>query len=388
MDDFTIAIEGIGVYLPETVRQNDWWPERVVTGWRAERERRAALRRDSPDPLASAMLRVNARDAMTAGQRAVVSGLEQYDDDPFHGVIERRVIADGMPPSEMEARAARSALARAGIEPGQPGAIDFVLCASLVPDVLTVPNACAVHHRLGLDPACLCLTVDATCNAFAVQLEIARGLVAAGRHRRGLLIQSSAMSRLIPTEAPYAPIFGDGATAVVVGRAPPDHGLLASDHHSDGSLAGAFFASVPGERWYDDGPITWHIHDQDAARDVVLNVADRGRDTVSRALARAGRSPDDVDFYASHQAMAWFRRVTQDHIGLRHARSVDTFPWAGNLSGSNIPLVLATAEREGRLQPGDVVATFSGGSGITWSSMILRWCDAAPPRPRRPRCSM
>ena len=377
MSDFTIGIHGIGVYLPETVRRNDWWPERIVAGWRADRQQRAALRgpgqQSGPGgrPLAIA-------DAMTEGQCAVVRGLEAHDHDPFHGVIERHVIADGMQPSEMEARAARSALARAGIDPQTRGqAIDFVLCASLVPDVLTVPNACTVHHQLGLARDSLCLTVDATCNAFAVQLEIARGLLASGRHRRGLLIQSSAMSRLIPPDAPYAPVFGDGATAVVVGQAPPDHGLLASVHQTDGSLAGAFFASVAGKRWHDDGPTTWHIHDHDAARDVVLNVADRGRDSVSSALARAGQAHRDVDFYASHQAMAWFRRITQEHIGLADARSADTFPWAGNLSGANIPLVLASAERDGLLRPGDLVATFSGGSGITWSAMILRWCEQA-----------
>ncbi|MGK3981720.1 3-oxoacyl-[acyl-carrier-protein] synthase III C-terminal domain-containing protein [Sorangium sp. So ce136] len=49
------------------------------------------------------------------------------------------------------------------------------------------------------------------------------------------------------------------------------------------------------------------------------------------------------------------------------------FGLTGSLSASNIPSALAVAEREGRLQQGDVVATHAGGSGICWSSAVLRW---------------
>ena len=67
------------------------------------------------------------------------------------------------------------------------------------------------------------------------------------------------------------------------------------------------------------------------------------------------------------------RRVAQECAGLRRARFVDTYATAGTLSAANVPLVLEVARREGSLQDGDVVATFSGGSGETYSSLILRW---------------
>ena len=104
-----------------------------------------------------------------------------------------------------------------------------------------------------------------------------------------------------------------------------------------------------------------------------LMLADRGKEVVVDALEKLQLRPEDVQFYAAHQATIWFRRVTQAHIGLTGARSADTFPWAGTLSAANIPLVMATAEAEGALLDGNLVAIYSGGTGMTWSASILRW---------------
>ena len=50
-----------------------------------------------------------------------------------------------------------------------------------------------------------------------------------------------------------------------------------------------------------------------------------------------------------------------------------TFPWASSLAGANLPLVMATAERDGLLRSGDVVATVSGATGMTMSVCVFRW---------------
>ena len=65
--------------------------------------------------------------------------------------------------------------------------------------------------------------------------------------------------------------------------------------------------------------------------------------------------------------------MSQSVAGLTHARSLDTYPWAGNLAGANLPMVMAVAQREGLLKKGDLVACYAGGGGMTWSAAVLRW---------------
>lgn len=362
----SVAILGIGVWLPPTVRTNEWWPRGVVQSWREHYRAQSAERRAQARPAPE----------LSRGQVRVAAAIAGLEEDPFHGSRERRVLDEHVAPSEMEVHACQGALAKAGIP---PQSIDFLLGFGTVPDHLGVPNVCTVHRQLGLPERCLSLTTEASFNAFSVQMELAASLVRSGRYRYGLLYQSSALTRLIAMDAHYAPWFGDGATAVVVGPAAQGFGPLASEHCTDGSLAEAMVAGIPGRRWHEGGRIWWYPRDRDAARALFLNVADRAAQVVHAAMSAAGVTAGQVDFYAAHQPTVWFRQVTQKHLGITRARSLDTFAWTGSLGPANVPFVLATACDEGLLRDGDMVVTHSGGLGVTWSSQVLRWrCSGMP----------
>ena len=46
-----------------------------------------------------------------------------------------------------------------------------------------------------------------------------------------------------------------------------------------------------------------------------------------------------------------------------------------SLNAATIPVGLAEAQREGRVQDGDLVLLASFGAGFTWGSLLLRWSD-------------
>ena len=355
------GILGIGSHLPAEVRGNDWWPEAVVARWRQRQGGSFA----SPTGLVG-----DDGSALPEGARRIAEAIAADRDDPFQGVRERRIAPDGTYASDMEVAAARAALQRAAVDAAE---IDFVLSYSTCPDYLMAPNACAVHHKLGLRRDCLSLATEGACNSFLIQLALAEQLLAGGRFSRGLLVQSSMCSRLVPTDQPSSAILGDAATAVVVGRVAEGYGLLGRSHATDGTHFNALAVGVPGRRWYEEGRNVFYAADKDVARKLILSVADRAREATGAALADAGLAARDVDFYASHQGTSWLRRVTQAHSGLDHARSFDTFPFAASVMGVNVPLVLALAEREGALVAGDLSVVFSGGLGETWSSLVMRW---------------
>jgi 3-oxoacyl-[acyl-carrier-protein] synthase-3 len=348
------GILGIGVYLPETVRRNDWWPEHVVARWREK-----ALHRVDSLPI-----------PRTEGVERALAAMNELRDDPFNGAVERRVMAPEQWSSEMELAAAREALERSGIAPEQ---IDALISFTVVPDYLSVPTGAVLHQQLGLPTRCWTMSMEGACNSFPMQLTVADQAIRSGRMRHVLLVTSSAYSRLHPIEWTLGAWMGDGATAVVLGPVKEDRGILAYAHGTDGGAHKAVVHGVPGKRWYEDGRVVAYSEDRAAAQGVILGAVDRCKQVVTDALLKAGCTPHDVDFYAGHQGGPWLRRVTQEFTGMDRANWIDTFARFGNLGAANIPFILSLAEREGMLHDGDLVATFSAGSGQTYGSVALRW---------------
>lgn len=352
----SVGIVGLGTYLPPDVRKNDWWPAETVASWKQRR----------PAPLTE-KAKIEPK---TAGERAIAAGMAAFRDDPFHGAIERRVLKEGLRASDMEVEAARAAIENAKIDPKEIG---LVLCNSVAPDYFVTNNACLLHHNLGLATSALTMATEAGCNAFMAQLALAQPMVASGRAKYALLVQSCNVTRLLRQEDPLSAWFGDGCAAVVLGPVQDGCGILAHAHRTHGEFHRAIVASVPDRPWYEEGRVCMYSADHEGARRSFLGIADFCAEVAGETLAMAGVAAADVDFYAPHQPTPWFRRVTQEHLRLTKARSVETFEWAGSMFGANIPVGLSIGQRENLLRSGDLVLMFAGGAGLTYSSMLMRW---------------
>ena len=164
----------VGVYLPESVRRNDYWPADARR--EVARARRPARLQRTDDAFGTVTSEGTRRSPWTR--------CAKLGDDPFQGLVERRAMPEGMTAADMETAAARDAIARAGIDPQQ---IDLVLSYTMCPDFINVPTACVVHANLGLPERCLTLAVDAVCNSFIMQLTLAQSDDPAGRARYALL---------------------------------------------------------------------------------------------------------------------------------------------------------------------------------------------------------
>jgi 3-oxoacyl-[acyl-carrier-protein] synthase III len=351
-----VGILGVASYLPQETRHNDWWPTATAERWRSERMA-------SPPRAAG---------AITPAMERVLVAMREQAIDPFQGVVERRVMPRDMTSTDMEVQAAERAIANAHVDRRE---IDALLTHTAVPEYLLSNTACVLHRALGLAPGCFAMQAEASGHSFLMQLTVAEALIASGRARHALLVQSSAASRLLDRDDPQSPLFGDGAAAVVVGRVPRG-GLLATVHRTDGSYPRALIASVRGGKWYDGDAIVLHRGDLDVARQVFLETADRALEVVGAALAEAGHAPGDVEFFAVHQGTPWLRRVTQEVIGLVRAQGIDTFATTGYLFGASIPLVLERAQHQGMLAPGCLVVLHGGGVGATYGAVVARWGTA------------
>src|SRR5207248_2672862 len=139
--------------------------------------------------------------------------------------------------------------ARAGVDAKE---LDFVLVSSMCPDYLVTNNAPAVQSALGMREDVFALETQGVCNSFLLQLTLAEAMVRSGQARRGVIIQSAPLTKLMDVKEPFSVWFGDGATAVVVGEVGEGEGLLATTHRGNGAPRVALVAAA-GERsaWHD-----------------------------------------------------------------------------------------------------------------------------------------
>jgi 3-oxoacyl-[acyl-carrier-protein] synthase-3 len=355
------TILGIGEWRPETVRCNDAWPADFVGGARASSQRELA---DVP--------RSERGDACDA---IVARHLAAEESDPFLGSRQRRVADDSATAWEAETRAARVALADAGVG---GDAVDVVLSWAAVPDRPAPPSAPRVAYALGARRAAG-IGVDVACASPVAQLLLAAALVESGRATTVLVIGSHLMSRVFPLWHPASPTVGDAATAFVVGRSE-SAGVLSSFAVSHGE----FYDAVA---WCRGKDTPWHrpggammvgSHDREGLRLLVRDTVRLGADTVTEAARRSGIDVSEIDVLASVQPRRWVPAAIAETVGLTPEIAPQTFDELAHLGGCGIVTNLVEARRRGLLAPraggrAPVVCLYGQGAGFTRAAVIVRW---------------
>jgi 3-oxoacyl-[acyl-carrier-protein] synthase-3 len=93
---------------------------------------------------------------------------------------------------------------------------------------------------------------------------------------------------------------------------------------------------------------------------------------VDEALAANGLAKSDVDWLVPHQANRRIIDAMGKKLGLPPERVVVTVDRHANTSAASVPLALAEAVGDGRIQPGHLVLMEALGGGLTWGSALVR----------------
>jgi 3-oxoacyl-[acyl-carrier-protein] synthase-3 len=252
------------------------------------------------------------------------------------------------------------------------------LVHSLVPDLLMPSNAPAIQAKCELVNASA-WSLDVSCSSFQAQLVTAAAFIRSGTFRRILLVQSQATSRVLDYTSAGSTAFGDAAAAVVVGEVPHGYGHLGHWIRTDGSLRdGVVIAPLvdgqPQRRW-DKCPA--HPAFSSFNRDLGKVTGTRGtefcREACQGALAAAGLTLRDVSLYVGNQSLGWFVDACRRGLGLEASQAFDTFKEVGGIGAVAVPFNLERAWTAGRVKDGDIVLTYSPGSGFTRAAAVYRW---------------
>src|SRR4051812_31465719 len=166
------------------------------------------------------------------------------------GIRQRHVVDTGVATSDLAVEAGRRALHSAGVRD-----VDMVVLATTTPDHPCPATAPDVATRLGLGsvPA---FDIAAVCSGFVYGLGVGAGAILGGLGDRVLVIGAEAFSTILnPEDRTTAPIFGDGAGAVVLrrGEASEPGALQRFDLGSDGELSELIAIPAGGSRQRSSG---------------------------------------------------------------------------------------------------------------------------------------
>ncbi len=285
------------------------------------------------------------------------------------GIRQRHIAAEGELTSDLGVEASNEALRQAGIAGDD---LDLIVCATATPDETFPATATRIQAHLGMTRGAA-FDVQAVCSGFIYALAVADNFIRSGQSKKALVVGAETFSRILDWEdRGTCVLFGDGAGAVVLeagegeGRAA-DRGVLSTHVYSDGRHHDALYV--------DGGPSSTRTTGllRMAGREVYRHAVVRMSEAVDAALAANGLKPEDIDWLVPHQANLRIIESMAQRLDLPEERVVVTVDRHANTSAASIPLVLAEAASDGRIQPGHLVLVEAMGGGFTWGSALIRW---------------
>lgn len=292
------------------------------------------------------------------------------------GIRERHIADAGVATSDMAIEAARCALAQRGVAATEVNAI--IVC-TVTPDMFFPSTACLVQNALGAKGA-WGFDLIAACSGFVYGLTTGAHLVAAGTHRKVLVIGSDTMSRIIDyQDRATCVLFGDAAGAVLIEPASDgdDDGAGFLDFLGEVDGSGGDYLKMPagGSRLpssHETIDQRLHYVHQDGGQ-VFKYAVRKMYESCQELLQRNGLSGNDVDLLVPHQANRRIITAAAERLGLPAEKVMVNIDRYGNTTAATIPLATRDAIQQGRLKRGNLVVFAAVGAGYTVGASLWRW---------------
>ena len=312
------SFKSIGAYIPEEIRTNQWFVDRMDTTdeWITKRT----------------------------------------------GISERRIAQDTQNTSDLGVNASLLAIKRANINITD---IDLVICATISPDYYCMPStACLIADKLGIKNV-MALDISAACTGFVYAIATAKAFIESGMKKNVLIIGAEKLSNIVDyTDRTTCMLFGDGAGAAIIGATQnKDEAILDIQCSADGGLKDLLLtpgvASNEATFMQMKGNETFKI----AVRTLTNDVKD--------IMSKNKLENNDIDLFIPHQANYRIIKAVGDALKFEDSQKVVTVAKYGNTSSASIPMAMNDVYESGRLKTGDMMLLDAFGGGLTWGSALI-----------------
>lgn len=300
--------------------------------------------------------------------------VEDADDWIFSrtGIRERRFVAEDEATSDLATAAARNALAAGKIDPLE---LDCVIVATSTPDMILPATACMVQKNIGAANA-FAFDMNAVCSSFVYAVDAADSFIRSGKYRKILVIGADTYSKILDfQDKTTAPLFGDGAGAVILGVTEEKKGILQTLIKSDGN--GWELIQVPssGTR----KPVTAEtIANREntfkmAGKSVFVFATDVIPQIIETVTAKAGIKATDLDHIIPHQANVRIIDFISKRTGIAKEKFLLNLDRYGNTAAASVGLALDENLRNGTIKEGELVLIMGFGGGLSWGGLLIQF---------------
>ena len=299
------------------------------------------------------------------------------------GIERRHIAGPNELPSDMALKASLSALKASNLKAED---LDFILIATVYPDRIMPNVSCTLQKKLNISntPA---LDISAACSGFVYGLSIANQYIQTGTYKNILVVGTENLHHIVDyKDRGTCILFGDGAGAVVLSQnSQVEKGCV---YHQElnayGELDDLLYVSSPGA----EQSLKQELSDADNRNLCVEKqntcIQMEGQKVFKKAvqimcssyentLKETNRTPEQIDWIVPHQANERILKQFCKITGFPEEKVIFDIKETGNTSAASIPLSLARAVEQGKIQRGQDVLMIAIGGGMTSGSMFLRF---------------
>ncbi len=312
------------------------------------------------------------------------------------GVITRHHanLLNGENQIQLACAAIQNAVKKAGLDLYND--VDCIIHCGGVPHQAIPDDACLIQNELGLgDSGVPSFTIHATCLSFVVAMDIAGSFIQHGRHRTIILSACNAgrTHNVNKTDPHTAPLFGDGAAAIILSSKTFASNVLHNNESLSGAInhysfetfgVGSDLCAVKGGGTFDpylnnaqfimDGPGTIGLVGRYlrpcTAR--FVDGLDHGLSSLRLHRDTNENQTFDVNWVVPHQASA-LALDALSILGWEKEKILTTISKYGNCIGVSIPLTLIDGIENGRIVRGDKICLVGTSAGISFGGMIITY---------------
>ena len=273
------------------------------------------------------------------------------------GICQRHIISGDETTYTLALSAARKSLELSGISADKIG---LIVVATTTPPQAFPSVASMIQKELGI--TCPAFDIAAACSGFIHGLSVAQSLMESGKIDYALLIGADTYTTLMNwQDRTSCVLFGDGAGAVVLKRESQSaQGIQAIEIGGDGNQQHALTTDDKNQLIMEGR--------------AVYKVAVPAMVSAAESLLKSNDlSIDDIDWLVPHQANARMLEAIAERLNLPAERVVMTVGQHANTSAASIPLALAQAQADGRLQAGQQLLFLAFGAGFAFGGALVKW---------------
>lgn len=260
--------------------------------------------------------------------------------------------------------------------------IDVICYAGASVEQIIPSTACLIQRHLGLgDSGISCFDINSTCLSFLSALDNLSYVIENGRYKNVVIVTSEKASAAInPKEPESFALFGDGAVAMIIGKASKDERarIINAMHRTYGD--GADLCSIPagGSKIPPTTKsVTKESEDQfkfhmDGKRLLKLSFQKIPK-FLEDLLGGSNLTLQDIDMVCPHQASTSAMRLIRKKLNIPEEKFMVIIEKMGNMIAASIPMAFYIAVKEGKVKRGNKVLLMGTSAGLSIGGVILEY---------------